>query len=411
MSILTKTEGHQPLRAVKFAWMVLTVLAVAAPASAAGIDLKKIPKLVERELTPEFTNTTKLVREDSPYKDETLTYELRLPEGWTDNVQQPPVSVDTGKTLLSNTILGILGRYIGAPKNFQRSTVTIEALSLDYEISAQNWFVDFIVRNGFSMSALSERSLREVEALYVNVEKEDTFIVRARVLINGPRLVMIRHSVPQDNYEEEKVQQGQIIGSFRLVNDKNEPIERRIEHGFLDQSYFSYPASWKLKERSVLTIERMMALLYQESMEGEGSRIDGHIRVNVVSRLLKTTLAQEIEKFNKETKIPGYKVGGVIEGIPYKYNKSIALGKAEAYALVPDDPVRMKDYEFIVSIMQGQDYYYIVSLITPSRKQDFYMWAKNMEAFKIVAETMRRNNALPEIDQNDPYFDYLKDVQ
>jgi hypothetical protein len=42
--------------------------------------------------------------------------------------------------------------------------------------------------------------------------------------------------------------------------------------------------------------------------------------------------------------------------------------------------------------MKGSEYFYIMTLITHAREEDFYQWARNMRAFRIMAETMRRFN-------------------
>jgi hypothetical protein len=414
MSISMKTASLRQFRAAKRLFAVLFVLCFVlvngGAAFALGIDLKKIPPLKEQPLLPEaqFAAKTKEVKEVEPYADPLLSYSFRVPKGWTDNVQQRPVKEELAPPKLSGTVPDILGRYIAAPKNFERSRVAVEAQQMTYEISALNWFVNFILENGFSLTAITEKSAREIEALYVAVEEDKTFVVRTRVIINGPRLILVRHHLPQENYEEEKVEQAQIVKSFTLLNPSKDRIEKQLTYGFLDQSYFNYPESWTLKERSILSIERMSALLYQSSMDEKITVLDGHIKVDVVSRLLGTTLPQEVENFRKDFKVPGYKIGALIEDIPYKFNASIESGKGQAYKLVPDDPVRMKEYEVIVSIMQGKDFYYITSMITPSRDQNFYAWARNMEAIRIVNETLRRDAVTMEVDPNDPYFDYLK---
>lgn len=394
------------IKAVLFA---LLLLAVGAPAYAIGIDLSKIPKVKVYEYMPpaQFEAVTKEVAERNPYDDALLSYKIRLPKKWTDNVQKTQKGFSKESGVLNANVLDIIARYIGAPKNLVRSHITVEAQVMTYEISAQNWFVNFILSNGFSLTSLTEKSPREVEAMYVAVEKDQAYAVRARIIINGPRLIMVRYYLPQENYEEEKVEQAQIVDSFALGNYSKERIEKQEEYGFLDQSYFNYPESWILREKSILSIERMSAMLYQESKDEEKSVLEGHIKISVVSRLLKTTLAQEINAFKGALKIPHYTIGPLIETVKYKYDPSVKSGQAQIYELVPDDKVRLKSYELLVSISQGDDYYYITSLITASREQNFYSWARNMEAARIVNETMRRGNTV-KVDPNDPYFDYLK---
>jgi hypothetical protein len=401
----------------RFFCALIALLLIAAPVAHArelGIDLKTLPKLKKNELLPEkeFEAQTKKIVENDPYSEPKISYTLRVPKNWTDNLQKPPVAAASGKSMLSARVLGIVGRYVGSPVNLVRSYITIEAQTLAYEISAQNWFVNFILSNGFSLTALTEKNSSEVEALYVQVLGDQTFVVRTRVVLNGPNLMVIRYYLPQENYETEYTQQEQVMRSFRLLLPVNEKIERQAQYGFLDQSYFNYPESWALKEKNILSVERMSAVLFQAKQENEGKKrriiLEGHIKINVISRLLKTTMQQEIETFRANLKIPNYTIGKLIEQIKYDYDPTIKSGKAQVYTLAPSDPVNMQEYEFLVTIMEGEDYYYITSMITPSRQEDFYTWAQNMEAAKIINESMRRHNVSLEYDPNDPYFDYLK---
>lgn len=414
MSISMKTASLRKSAVVRFFSLMAIILFAAAPVKAAvGVNIKDIPKLKEYQFPPqaEFEKQTKPLDVKNPYDDSYLSYSVRLPKDWSENMQPAPIGAAGGQNLLSNSVLSIISKYISRPKNLQRSTLTIEAQNMIHEISAKDWFINFIINNGFSLSGLTERGPRDLEAMYVALVNDITYVVRARVLVNGSRLIVMRYYLPQDNYEEEKVVQAQIVNSFHLMNNTNERIEKQETYGFLDQSYFNYPKSWKLKEKSILSIERMSALLTQESLEEKTFILEGHIKINVISRLLKTTLAQEVDAFRKELKIPRYSVGDLLENVTYEYDPSIKLGKSQIYKLVPDDKVNMQDYEFLVTAMQGDDYYYITSLITPSREQDFYTWAKNMEAVRIVNESMRRQNLSLKYDPNDPYYDYLKEFE
>ena len=390
---------------------ILTLCLALSPLDAyamkAGIDINKIPKVKDYDPIENYEQRTKRVEESSPYNEKLLSYQIFIPKSWTDNVQQPPM--EAGNSPLSDTVLGMLGRYIAAPKNLLRSYVTVEGQGMTYEISAMHWFINFMLLNGFSLTALTEKSPQEIEALYVQVVDDTTYIVRTKVIINGNRLIMVRYYLPQDNYEQEKQLQAQLMKTFSLLQPTEEKIEDQETYGFLDQSFFNFPVSWNLRDKSILTIERMGATLYQEKMDGKKSVLEGQIRINVISRLLKTTLGQEIEKYRAGIKIKDYEIGELLDTVDYKYDPSIKFGKAQVYRLIPRDPVNMQSYEFLVTVMQGDDYYYITSMITPSREQDFYAWARNMEAARIVNETMRRTLRTDKIDPNDPYFEYLND--
>ncbi len=416
MSISTKTANPPKSSAKRAAGFVLALAAClffgdAGKAFALSVDLKKIPPVrVYEEASPEqFKKKTESVKDAAPYGDKLVGYEFRVPKGWSKNLQ-PPVTAPAAAHTLGGNVLDILGRYIGPPTNLLRSYIVVEAQAMKYEIGAQHWFVNFIVSNGFSLSSLTEHDARKLDAVYVAVEKDKPYVVRTRVLVNGARLIVARYYLPQENYQEEAIQQSQVMDSFALVNPTQERIEKQEEYGFLDQSYFNYPESWTLRGRGILSIERMSAEIFQKSVEEDSRRsnLEGYIKINAVSRLLNTTLSQEVDKFRKGINVKGYKLGTLLEDVTYKYNPAIKSGKAQIYKLVPDDPVRMQPYEYLVTVMTGDDYYYITSMITPSREVDFYKWARNMEAARIVNESLRRSNMVLDYDANDPYFDYLK---
>lgn len=416
MFISMKTANLQRSSVIRVLYF-LAVMLVAGSAWAQEVDISKIPELKKYEFVPakQFEAQTKLVSEKTPYGDEQLSYSLRLPQGWTDNTQATLIGSSTGQGVLSSDILSIIGRYTSPAKNFKRSYITVEAIHAAYEMGMKDWFFNFMIRNGFAISAMGEKSPYDIEALYIQNEGEDSYVVRVRLLLNGSKIILVRYFLPQDNYDAEKVAQAQIIDSFDVLTDSGTQIERRQTYGFLDQSYFDFPASWELKERSILTIERMSATISQIRVIGgketnEKDReyvLQGYIKIAAVSKLLKTTLPQEIERFRNEIKVPGHKIGSMTEQLQYSFHPDIVTGKGQIYALVPDASVRTKDYELAVSVLEGKDYYYITSLVTPARAQDFYIWARNMEAYRIVNESIRRGN-MPVPDANDPYYDYLK---
>lgn len=418
MSILIKTASLRKFivnKVLVFFMLAGFALSFAAPhAGALGIDLEKIPKVMnyDKPSEQEFAKASVKVEEAAPYGDDLLGYSFYVPKGWTGNLLTNSKDLKVQeKQDISDVIFSMLGKYIGHAKNLHRSYVTVEGQKLGYEVKALHWFVSQILTNGLSLAAVTEISDKEVEGLYVQIEKDQSYVVRARAIINGDKLIVIRHYLPQENYEEDVVEQAKIISSFKLLKKSNDTIEKHVEFGFLDQSYFDYPASWRLKEKPILTVERMSALLYQEKMQREQLVLEGHVRVNAISRLLRTSLSKEVKDFKESLDIPKYSIGKLIEKISFKRDLSISMQQTEIYELLPDDKVNMRPYELLVSVMQSDDYYYILSMISPSRDHDFFGWAKNREVAKIMIESMRRYKVGQIVDPSDPYYDYLKEAK
>lgn len=357
-----------------------------APAKATVGAISDIPALAAVEYMPEkdFDAATKEVSE-TPFGDKALNFTVRLPKNWTAEVAVPSLDGQEG---LSKRVLGEILRYVSPTRLERRSYFTLEALEQTYEVSARNWLINYLVGNGVTINALSEQSERVVEALYVQVHGDSTMAVRVKAIINGPRVVLARYYVPQQDFVGERVLQAQVIASFELPNVPEGGIEKWETYGFLDQSYFDYPASWKLSAPQIKSIERMRASLHTGKVENSP---DGQINVYVTSRLLDINLADEIKKYRDSfVKIPGYKLGKRIEEIKSPYHDNIEWGAMELYELTPDS-ITMSKYELAVAVLQGDDYYYFIMMLTPARTVDFYVWSRNMRTFRIIAETMRRD--------------------
>lgn len=362
----------------------------AAPAVAKGIDLKGIEPLQPVEYMPEaeFLDKTKKT-DETPFGDLYLEYKMRLPRDWTRTVDPPKATPDATMKRMSDRVLGVIGEYISPPTFESRSYISIEALELDHEINARNWFVNFILSEGYAPTAMTEVSEQEVQAIYVDVQGDTSFIVRLKAIVNGPRVVLFRYYMPQENVATERVMQAQVVKSFRLVNPETATIESRKTFAFLDQSFFDYPASWTAESPRLRSIDRMRAQLYTGVRRNAP---DGQVTIHTISRLLDTTLADEVKAYRQKLKIPGFTLGQMIEKIQYSNtDPSMEFSATEVYRLEPED-TKMRGYELAISVMKGSEYFYIMTLITHAREEDFYQWARNMRAFRIMAETMRRFN-------------------
>lgn len=363
---------------------------------AIGIDLNAIKPLSPVEYLPEeeFKKQTRLI-EDTPFDDEFLAYKLRLPKDWGDNTEvgNKPASTEA----ISQRVLGPVARYISPAKKHLRSFFTLEALELTYEIGARNWFINYVVTNGLSLEQVGVESKRQVEAIYVEVRGDQTYIVRVKAILNGPRMVVARYFLPMEMYEDERVQQAQVIKSFQLTNREEVGVEKLEIYGFLDQSFFDYPVSWTFSTPLVKSIDRMRAMLYHST---KVDKLDGQINIYLTNKLVNTTRAKEVAFYREKFKIDNYDLGQYIETVKMDYHKDMNFGITQVYEMNPRVS-NMFDYELWVSVLEGEEYIYVISLLTPARHEEFYTWARNVEAYKIILKGMRRN------DDNVDYYRFI----
>jgi len=336
----------------------------------------------------EFKAKTKLI-EMTPLDDEFLSFQVRLPKKW--KVDENDKRRDFFEDGLATDVLTPLVRIVSPPNFTLRSFFTLEATELDYEINVKNWFMNYTLLNGYSLEGMSEIDYKTIKAIYVEVDGDTTYVVRARVSINGPRVIIARYYVPQELYKEQKVMQQQALDSFKLTDPQTGTIEEWKSYGFLDQSYVDYPESWFLEPTEILSLERMKALLY--SMQpGPDGIMRGQVNLYLTSKLMDVSLTDEVQRFQDTFKVTGYTLGKVLERPELDYHSDMMFGRTEVYELNPDRPLHMIDYELWVSVMEGEDYYYLITLLTPSRVDEFDIWANNIEAYRQIVASVRRYN-------------------
>ena len=332
-----------------------------------------------------------------PYSDPDLHFTVNIPKQWADNISKG--KVDSEERSISNKVLTELARHTSPPHpEHARSFFTIDAMALNYEIGIKNWFVNYALINGLSLERLTIKNKKELEALYVEVRKETTFVVRTKAMINGDKIIIARYYVSSWLHKDEKTMQAQVIDSFKLVNLRDMPIEELDTHGFLNQSYFDYPPSWTLKAKPVKSIKHMEASLQKNIVEG---KVDGKIDIDVFNKLSTPSRSTVIKKFRDEFSIPNYEIGKLIEKPEFQKHKDMNFGMMQAYQLLPERS-NMLNYELWVGVIESEDYIYLVTLVTAARDEEFYIWARNIEGYKQIVASIRRHNKEGNV------YDFLK---
>jgi hypothetical protein len=236
-------------------------------ARAQGVDPDKVPKIPHyTTLTEAQFETDSAVHKDVPQGDKYLAYSIRLPKGWrasSDSVSNAAaLSAAAGdKKKANQRLLGKVGEYLGPLNGDFPSRIVIEAMSLDYDISARNWFLNYVLMNGFTLQGMDVIDKTRIEALYVMVEGDTTYVVRTIAQINGPRIVLASYYLPEASWNTERAVQEKAIESFTFDNPEQVRIEQTHTYAFLDLVRFDYPQSWKLLAPNIDSIDNMDARL------------------------------------------------------------------------------------------------------------------------------------------------------
>lgn len=370
---------------MKISLLVFLLFLVDSGAQAQEFDVLKARPIPEvPAIPPETLATQTELHESVPAGDLNLAYRVRLPVGWV-------MSKDAGLGSLrvSKVVLGEVVRYYSPPKLDKRSSFSIEALQLDYEISAKNWFTNFILSNGYTLEGMNVRSNTEVEAIYVYIEKDISYVVRAVAEVVGTRVVLARYFVPYDFWTEEKSMQAACLSSFTLTNPDRRPVEILDRYVFLDLIEFEYPISWAARSPGVSSLERMEATLISSS---DMRVLSGQIDIQVISRKQEgVSVKDEAQKLRD--RIAGrsdFRVGDRIELIStFQFQPEIRAATVEAYAGTSiDDFQRLIGYEIWSAVLVEDDYYYLMAMLTPARTNDFLVWARNAKTFERVAQSI-----------------------
>lgn len=392
MKIIFRKNQHVLLSSLS---LLLWAVAAFVPTAWAGkINLDEFKPLTKVEAMPEEEfNSLTYLEENTALEEAALHYNIRLPKEW----QRKSLNDLEGKSAVTYDVLGVIERYNSPPEAEERSFVTVEVEELEYEIGPKNWFINYIYTKGLSLEQIGIESDNEIEAVYVEINRDTSYVVRIKAIVNGPYVMMVRYYMPTQFYKRDRVMQAQVVDSFKLLNKSTETIENMKVYGFLDESYFSYPDSWHLKKFNIVSVDYMHAKLLR-SFE---KKLEGQIEIILINKSYGTTKSEEIKRYVEGLNIPNYSIGEFLDNHEYNYHRDISFGRTQSYELKSSSTL-LKDYEFWISLLEGRDYYYLVSLITPSRSDQFEEWARNIETHRVVTESVRRN------DKNVDDFEFIK---
>ncbi len=368
---------------IKFFLLFVMACTLSSP-EVMAIDIKKIPPLSQPELMSEQeliqrTRLVEMVPENSPE----LAFEIRIPKSWE-------TSEDIGlrNFMLSKKVVGELMRYYSPPVLDKRSSLSVSAMEMDYKISAKHWLVHYLLINGFSIEGLKELEKNKVMAEYVELVRDEPYHVRVYAINYGKTVMLAQYYSPLETHELEKQLQASVINSFRVLSSQeSEDIPKDI-YSFLDLAEFEYPLTWELRPNPIRNIDRMAARLMNVLGEGQ---LRGQISIHLISQAIPNLeLEDEVQRITDEVLgAYNFQVGGRIDKIEdYKVDASIDKAVMEVYRLEYTE--RNIGYEYWFTVLSHTDYYYyIVSMITPSRERKFYLWAKNSEVYKELVESVK----------------------
>ncbi len=348
---------------------------------------KDLPSYMKEANLAEFEKATELI-EEKPRGDRFLEFEVRIPKNWKrvgERIDDSDVN-NGGDVKLSRRILGRLVKYYGAGTFAAPSHFDVQAIELDQQITAKNWFLGYLQSNSYTLQGLKVFNNQKVEALYVLVEDAVSYVVRTTATINGPRMVLASYYLPEEAWMKERALQEYVLGSFRFLEPEQVKLQPTRTYTFLDLLRFDYPSSWRLLAPDINNIDSMNVRLVNSK---DTKTLVGEINARIVSTELETSLPQELNLLKENIMSMGLEVGELLETpANYKFQPQVTFARVEVYNAKARSN-NVQDHEYWLAVMAEDRYYYIISMLTPSRDNDFYNWASNTEAFQLIIESIR----------------------
>lgn len=380
----SKTRPH-------FFLLLLAVLAacslISFPVSAfTGRD--KIPPLKTNVSIPKqvFESRSDLIKV-TPLQDKSLSYHVRLPKGW--------VKLDTDELDPdSPEILRQVSLYTSPPRIDRGSLFRVNIIDLNSLITAEDWFISYMLEMGFSIEGMKVKSPRLVNAQYTVFEDGEPYTVRAVITMSGARMILAEYLVHADMYKIERDDQVWAMAGFSLDNPVTGlPIVMRT-FNFVDIAKFDYPANWMIQAPEITDITRMEASVLKSQISKQteiattNNELLGRVDISLVSKDQGLTLGDEINFLKEGLKKRNYQLGKHIENIQEKdLNPLITSSRIDVYE-VEGVSNKLAGYEYWVAVLESRSRYYFIRLTTVSRGENFKTWSQNVETYKVLLRSL-----------------------
>jgi hypothetical protein len=284
--------------------------------------------------------------------------------------------------------LGEIAEFYSPPRlESVRSRFQIKALRLEFELTAEQWLLQHILGNGYTLEGLQYYNENKVGSLYIFLKDGETFVTRSIAQINGKRMVLAQYVVPASEWNAEASIIAQSLDTFELLNPDDSQIETMHEHMFLDIAKFSYPASWRLDTQPIRSVDRISATISNLN-KSQTSILDGQIHVNLVSAYVAEDLEQELNNVKLDYRNRGLVIGDLIDtNEDFDFQEDIEFGFIDIHEAT-DTQNKSMDYEVWIGVVALDNFYGFITLMTPARDDEFFTWSRNVSAFESMVSSL-----------------------
>lgn len=319
--------------------------------------------------------------EQKPMGREDLAFDMFIPNDWNES----PIFSDEGLSELNPHFLSDLGRYYSPAFGDVRAFVSVQAMALQYDLFAEDWFRNQALINTFNVKATQSYSPEQFEALYTALEGDTAFAIRARVIISGGNLFFVRFAVPVGLFNKIADYQALSLRTFQLINPQQGLVEKERRFAVLDAVSLYYPNSWEIKNPNFKDMDYLSVDLLRT---GRDSLIYGEIKITAIAKKQNVDVGAEIQKFLGRLKKRDIHIEKLIE------RKEVALPSIFSGQVMEvydtKVPFEMLEQELWFSYFESDTHYYFFALLTPSRDVAYEEWARNRAVFYMILRRLER---------------------
>lgn len=353
--------------------------------------LTQFPAPLTVKTADDFAKIAKPVNFIFPDRDPYLDFTMMVPNNWVARGDDQLKNLKT-----SNRLFGYLAWYDAPGEGDKaRPYLTVRSVSLDYELSAKSWLIGHIFDNAYSLRALRERSLNDVEAVYVTHDKLVTYTTWARAYMMGPRVLLFEYHVPNPIWEKGRDAQYWTMSTLKVEKKDNARIEKLRAFAFLDVATFQYPESWELFRNIIKSPDFFRVALFNASLNAtpstqitvQATRLGGGIKPEFMAAQEQDYLTKQNVVLNDPLPAPNF--------IPP--NATVANQKVQVFKLADkprtyDEEVNPTiNKEYWLTVFEKDGVAYQISMFVPARDAIYKDWARGTRAYQIIIGTVAGN--------------------
>ncbi|MCK4945931.1 MAG: hypothetical protein KAS59_06680 [Alphaproteobacteria bacterium] len=318
-----------------------------------------------------------------PFNDTKLEFSIMLPKDWIiENINHRKTSINLNQRFLGDIVFS-KSRIINA----SQATLSIQFISLEREISAENWLKNYANMNNYSINGKVDTiSNKRASAYFVFIDNGQIINSYATMQMNRNVAIMMQLKLPIALKEPMKFLQKSIIDSFVLIMATDDPVENQKSFSFHNAMRLSYPESWDIHYPNLNDINNMSAQIHSVTKAG---KIEGLIRFIVVRRGHQAKLKDQVSKLKEYfDEFLMLDIKSLVSSDTAPVYDRFLFSRYEVYkAFSKKKGGNEKEIRFVM--LGDKEWHILIFLLAPSEEVDLSSWSRDVQTFDLILKNLR----------------------